>query len=78
MTHTPTTGQAIRQMRSVAGLTADQLAELAGISPGYLSRVENGKNRPSDRWVGTVLAHLSSAIERKVAEEALPPIGVSA
>ena len=38
-----TTGDRIRGIRDERGLTQDRLAELAGISKGFLSDVENNK-----------------------------------
>lgn len=40
--------QKIRQLRKRHGLTLDQLAEMTGLSKGYLSKIENskGKNLP--------------------------------
>lgn len=78
MNQTMTTGQVIRHMRRLADLTGEQLAEDAEISPTYLSRVENGRSRPSDRWVASVLSVLSAAIARKAAEDVVASMGVSA
>lgn len=49
-----TRGDCIRALRKKAGLTHDQLAELAGISPSYLSRAENGQVVPTDGWLALV------------------------
>ncbi|WP_415395156.1 helix-turn-helix domain-containing protein [Rhodococcus globerulus] len=72
MNRTPTPGQSIKLMRNRANLTAEQLATEAGVSPAYLSRVENDKSRPSDKWVSEVLACISVALAKKAADEALP------
>jgi transcriptional regulator with XRE-family HTH domain len=40
---TPLVGQEIRFLRKSAGFPAKEFAALLGISPSYLSRVENGK-----------------------------------
>jgi len=37
----------IKKYREKAGLTQEQLSELAGISPDYLSEIERGKKVPS-------------------------------
>ena len=42
-----TTGDRIREIREERGLTQDRLAELAGISKGFLSDVENNKRNIS-------------------------------
>lgn len=58
-------GRALRSLREMAGLTAEDVAREAGVSAAYLSRVENGKAAPTPRWVGTVsvviASHLASA-----------------
>lgn len=40
----PTNGAAVRYHRQVAGLTLTALAAKAGVSVGYLSKIENGTN----------------------------------
>ena len=37
----------IRQKREEKGYTIDQLAKLAGMSKGHLSRIERGQTRPT-------------------------------
>lgn len=37
----------IRQKREEKGYTIDQLAKLAGMSKGHLSRIERGETRPT-------------------------------
>ena len=59
---TATTGQAIRRLRELSGLTLDQVAALASVSPAYLSRVETGQCAPSIKWIATVSSALASAI----------------
>lgn len=57
MTATPATtgyGLALRALRSAAGMTLDEVADAAGVSVSYLSRVENGVKVPSDGWVALV------------------------
>jgi len=39
-------GQKIKELRLNARLTLNELAEKAGISQGYLSKIENSKNAP--------------------------------
>ncbi len=39
-------GSRIKELRRSAGLTLTQLARKAGISQGYLSKIENGRNAP--------------------------------
>jgi transcriptional regulator with XRE-family HTH domain len=40
-------GQRIKEFRERKKLTQDNLAELVGIDPKHLSRIENGRNFPS-------------------------------
>lgn len=48
------TGPALRAIRQAAGMTLQEVADLAGISVSYLSRVETGQQAPSDAWVAAV------------------------
>ena len=66
MKNTPTTpGEAIRALRSEAGLTLEQVAQEAGVSASHISRVETGAKKASPAWLGVVAEaiarHLSSA-----------------
>jgi len=40
-------GRRIRSLRKARGLSQEQLAELAGTSPKYLSRIETGRENPT-------------------------------
>ena len=40
-------GSTIRRRREALGLTLEQLAERAGLSPNYVGTVENGRRDPS-------------------------------
>jgi len=51
----------LRTLRLARGLTQPLLAEKAGIEQSYLSKLENGRSRPSDE----VLARLAQALEVK-------------
>lgn len=46
-------GKTVRRKREALGLTLEQLAERAGLSPNYLGTVENERRDPS---LSTVLA----------------------
>ena len=65
MQTTSTPGSSIRTLRAIAGLTLDQVAQEAGVSAAYLSRVETGKSKATPKWLGLVARviarHLSSA-----------------
>jgi len=51
----------LRTLRLARGLTQPLLAEKAGIEQSYLSKLENGRSRPSEE----VLARLAQALEVK-------------
>lgn len=40
-------GQALRELRETRGLSLNRLARGAGLTPGYLSRLESGQRHPS-------------------------------
>ena len=46
-------GREIRRRREALGLTIEELAERAGLSPNYVGTVENGRRDPS---LSTILA----------------------
>ena len=46
-------GSTVKRRREALGLTLEQLAERAGLSPNYIGTVENGRRDPS---LSTVLA----------------------
>ncbi|MFF2115245.1 helix-turn-helix domain-containing protein, partial [Rhodococcus koreensis] len=46
MQRTNDLGKGIRDLRERAGMTIGDVAREAGISPTYLSNVENGKREP--------------------------------
>lgn len=57
-------GAALRVVRRRTGLTVEQVAEVAGISPIYLACAERGEVNPSSTWlrhvVGVIGDHLVS------------------
>lgn len=57
-------GAGIRAWRKKAGLTMNQLAELADIDGGFLATIETGKKAPSV----VTLAKLAKALNVKVAD----------
>ncbi len=58
-------GPLLRQRRKSLGLTAKQVARLAGVSPSYISHLERGRHeRPSL----AVLARLAQALDVPLAE----------
>ena len=40
-------GEALKMFRNIHGYTAKELAEYLGISPSYLSEIENDKKKPN-------------------------------
>jgi transcriptional regulator with XRE-family HTH domain len=57
-------GREIRRRREAQGLTLEQLADRAGLTPNYIGTIENGKRDPS---LSTVIA-LSSGLRISPAE----------
>lgn len=54
----PIIGRDVRDLRKAKGLTITRLAELTGLSTGYLSEIERGVSVPSERalsWIATAL-----------------------
>ena len=65
-------GPRLRQLREQKGMSARQVADLAGLTPAYLSRLENGRVSPT---VAT-LARLVSAMGETMATLFPEPPGV--
>lgn len=61
------TGPIIREMRRAQGLGLRELAALADVAPGYLSKVERGLEDPSPRWVKDVTNALGRNLAAKAA-----------
>ena len=59
-------GIALRALRTSAGMTLAEVAEVAGVAPSYLSRAENGLVSPSPSWVH----NLPHSIGKRMAEDA--------
>lgn len=59
-----TYGAAIKSMRKARGLTLRELAESAGTSAGYLSRVERGERIPTDRWMESIIRAFGNELRR--------------
>lgn len=59
-------GSALRALRVAAGMTQEQVADSAGVSHSYLSRVENGLLEPTSEWIRIV----AIAIGEHIAEAA--------
>ncbi|MFB9427814.1 helix-turn-helix domain-containing protein [Streptoalloteichus tenebrarius] len=61
----PQIGTAIRRMRRWRGMTLDALAGLSGLSKGYLSRIENGRQAVERR---STLAKIANALRCSVGD----------
>ncbi|WP_073481022.1 helix-turn-helix domain-containing protein [Streptoalloteichus hindustanus] len=61
----PEIGTAIRRMRRWRGMTLDALAGLSGLSKGYLSRIENGRQAVERR---STLAKIANALRCSVGD----------
>jgi transcriptional regulator with XRE-family HTH domain len=57
-----TAGATVREIREALGMSQDELASLAGVGQGYLSRFERGECEPSPRWLRDVKEALASAM----------------
>lgn len=65
-TKSPTTpGEAIRALRSLAGMTLDEVAAQAGVSASHLSRVETGAAQPTPAWLGVVSEVIARRLTRQ-------------
>lgn len=62
----------LRQERSRAGLSLEQLAGSAGISPSFLAYIEGGKRKPSLATVGRLAAALGLLLADLFQEEKKP------
>lgn len=65
MPHNTAAGESIRNLRNIAGLTLDDVAELVPTSTSYLSRVETGKVQPTHFWIGKVTAVIADVLVEK-------------
>lgn len=56
-------GMRIKEIRENRKFTQDKLAEMVGIDPKHLSRIENGRNYPSFETLEKILDNLGVAYE---------------
>jgi transcriptional regulator with XRE-family HTH domain len=61
-------GPAIRHYRAEAGLTQSELAESVGLTPSYLSRLENGQETEQLRRIVAILKRLGVRITLQKAD----------
>ena len=57
-------GTALVALRTTAGMTLQEVADVAGISLSYLSRAENGLVTPTAQWVQVVTIAIGGRIAR--------------
>jgi transcriptional regulator with XRE-family HTH domain len=65
-------GHRIRQFRRVSGMTLNDLAKAAGISQGYLSKIENSKNAPPVSTLLMLIRVLDIKMSELFGEESRP------
>lgn len=56
-------GLRIKEYRELRKFTQDKLAEMVGIDPKHLSRIENGRNYPSLETLEKILENLDVTYE---------------
>ena len=56
-------GMRIKEFREKRKFTQDKLAEIVGIDPKHLSRIENGRNYPSFETLEKILDSLEISYE---------------
>ena len=56
-------GARIKELREKRRMTQDILAELVGIDPKHLSRIENGRNYPSFETLEKLISSLNVSYE---------------
>lgn len=70
----PGPGASLRALRTLAGLTLEDVASQAAVSASYLSKVESGTKEASPVWIGRVSAiiarHLQATKEESVTNTA--------
>lgn len=58
-------GEAVRVARMRTGLTLKNMADAMGISSAYLSGIEYGEKRLSDKLTNSALEYLSSKVDKE-------------
>lgn len=66
----PTVGDRIREVREHRRLTQDRLAEVTGISKGFLSDVENNKRNVSSEYLLRIANTLGASVDYLLKGEA--------
>ena len=55
-------GPRLRQLREQKAMSAREVAELAGVSPAYLSRLENGRVSPTVATLARLVAAMGETM----------------
>ena len=66
-------GNRIRELRAVAGMTQEDLAERCGLFRTYMSRIETGKANPTLTMIHALAGSLGVAIPALFGETAAEP-----
>src|SRR5438552_3194880 len=66
-------GKKIRELRFRRGLTVQQLAELSGLSKGFISQVENERTSPSLATLRDLARALNTSVAYLVVEDDAAP-----
>jgi transcriptional regulator with XRE-family HTH domain len=61
-------GARVRELRSARGLSARELASRAGVTPAYLSRLENGRLSPTVSTLTRVMRAMGEPVSRVFGE----------
>lgn len=60
--HLIPTGESLRSLRNLAGLTLSEVSDIAGTSIAYLSKVERGDFVPTKRYVAQVTSAIAGVL----------------
>jgi transcriptional regulator with XRE-family HTH domain len=69
-------GPRLRQLREQKSLSARQVADLAGLTPAYLSRLENGRVSPTVATLARLVAAMGETMSTLFAEPPGPQVTV--
>ncbi|MDH6279479.1 helix-turn-helix domain-containing protein [Prescottella agglutinans] len=67
-----TPGQMLKKLRLVAGLSIADLARSASVSESQISRVENGRVRPTRIWIARVTKAISGHLTDSANDMRIP------
>lgn len=67
-------GEKIRELRMARDISLRELAARIGVSPAFMSNVELGRRRPSDRHLKLIAAAVESSMEELKRHDSRPPL----